>query len=99
MPKQIKYIHVNKNEIDKNRRNGTENPVLTCKLKGNSSRLGDGTNVYAHEAIIYGQDGKEAARVIYHPKGGCRGKGLPCGAQVWIETYNEVEPIVFEEVK
>ena len=47
------------------------------------------TNDYAHEVIIYGQDGKEAARVIYRPD-----KPLSCGAHVWIESTGKVETVV-----
>jgi hypothetical protein len=39
-------------------------------------------------AIIYGQDGKEAARIIHRPD-----KPLSCGATVWIETNNKVEKL------
>lgn len=70
-------IHVNQYEIKKNK-DGANRPVLTCKTY-------KGIN-YAHEAIIYGQDGKEAARIIYSQK-----KPLSCGAKVWIETKNKVE--------
>jgi hypothetical protein len=45
-------------------------------------------NNYANEVIIYGQDGEEAARVIYSPD-----KPLSCGAKVWIETNGRVEKI------
>lgn len=72
-------IHVNQHEIRKNQ-DGANRPVLTCKTYK--------SNVYAHEAIIYGQDGKEAARIIYSPD-----KPLSCGAKVWIETQGKVETI------
>jgi hypothetical protein len=71
-------IHVNQHEIKANRKNGTNNPVLTCKTYK--------SNHYAHETIIYGQDGLEAARVIYS-----KDKPLSCGARVWIQTNNKVE--------
>lgn len=71
-------IHVNAHVIKSNKKNGLNRPVLTCKTYKE--------NTYAHEAIIYGQDGKEAARVIYSPD-----KPLSCGAKVWIETNNKVE--------
>lgn len=70
-------IHVNQHEIKKNS-DGGNRPVLTCKTYKE--------NIYAHEAIIYGQDGLEAARVIYRPD-----KPLSCGAKVWIETLGKVE--------
>ena len=73
-------IHVNQHKIKSNRKNDKNDPVLTCKTYK--------SNDYAHEAIIYGQDEKEAARVIYRPN-----NPLSCGAHVWIETQNKVETI------
>ena len=70
-------IHVNQHVIKRNAKTDESNPVLTCKTYK--------SNDYANEAIIYGQDGKEAARVIYSPH-----KPLNCGAKVWIETQNTV---------
>ena len=49
-------IHVNQHKIKKNSKTGERKPVLTCKTYN--------SNNYAHEAIIYGQDGKEAAKII-----------------------------------
>jgi hypothetical protein len=76
-------IHVNQHIIKKNSKTGIANPVLTCKTYK--------TNTYAHEAIIYGQDGKEAARIMYSPD-----KPLSCGAKVWIETQNKIKTIINE---
>ena len=59
-------------------KDGKNRAVLTCKTYK--------SNDYAHEAVIYGQDGKEAAKIIYSPN-----KPLSCGAKVWIETNNEIE--------
>ena len=73
-------IHVNQHKIKSNRKNGLEEPVMTCKTYKE--------NNYAKEVIIYGQDGKEAARVVYKPN-----KPLSCGAHVWIETENKVETL------
>jgi hypothetical protein len=73
-------VHVNQHVIKANRKHGSTNPVLTVKTYK--------SNNYAHEAIIYGQDGKEAARVIYRPD-----KPLSCGAHVWIETQNNVTTV------
>ena len=81
--KQI--IHVNQHKIRANTKNGTDQPVLTCKTYK--------SNTYAHEAIIYGQDGLEAARVIYSPN-----KPLSCGAKVWIQTDNKVATLDYEKV-
>jgi len=39
-----------------------------------------------YEAIIYGQDGKEAARIVFRP-----GDPLPPKITCWIETEGEVE--------
>ena len=75
-------IHVNQHKIKSNKKHNRYEPVLTCKTYK--------TNDYAHEAVIYGQDGKEAARVVYSPD-----KPLSCGAKVWIETANEVKNIVY----
>ena len=74
-------IHVNQHVIKSNRKHGETEPVLTVKTYK--------SNDYAHEVIIYGQDGKEAARVIYRPD-----KPLSCGAHVWIESQGKVETIV-----
>ncbi|QDP58546.1 MAG: hypothetical protein Unbinned8138contig1000_10 [Prokaryotic dsDNA virus sp.] len=71
-------IHVNQHIIKSNSKKKENEPVLTCKTYK--------TNDYAHEAIIYGQDGLEAAKVIYRPN-----KPLSCGAKVWIETQNKIE--------
>ena len=70
-------IHVNQHVIKANSKNETNKPVLTCKTYK--------SNNYAHEAIIYGQDGLIAAKVIYS-----KDKPLSCGAKVWIETDNKV---------
>jgi hypothetical protein len=52
--------------------------VLTCKsYKGNK---------YSNDIIIFDQDGREAARIIYSPE-----TPLSCGAKVWIETFNDVQ--------
>ena len=80
-----KQIHVNQHKIKANKKNGTCDPVITVKTYK--------SNTYAHEAILYGQDGREAARVIYRPD-----KPLPCGAQVWIEMKTEVETKTFNEL-
>ena len=73
-------IHVNQHVIKRNTKSGEREPVLTCKTYK--------TNDYAHEALIYGQDGKLAAKVIYSPD-----KPLSCGAKVWIETQNKIKII------
>lgn len=70
-------IHINQHTIRKNK-DGQLRPVITCKTYKD--------NTYAHEVIIYGQDGLESARVVYRPN-----NPLSCGAKVWIETYGKVE--------
>jgi len=74
-------IHVNRHKVKANRKHGVCDPVLTVKTYK--------SNDYAHEVIIYGQDGKEAARVVYRPD-----KPLSCGAHVWIESQGKVETVV-----
>ena len=73
-------IHVNQHIIKSNAKKNERKPVLTCKTYK--------TNIYAHEILIYGQDNKIAAKVIYSPD-----KPLNCGAKVWIETQNKVKII------
>ena len=72
-------IHVNQHNIKKNIK-GDNLPVITCKTYKE--------NKYTNEAIIYGQDGKIAAKIIYSP---CN--PLSCGARVWIETHNKVDTL------
>ena len=73
-------IHVNQHVIKSNAKKKEREPVLTCKTYK--------ANDYAHEVLIYGQDDKIAAKVIYSPD-----KPLSCGAKVWIETQNKVKTI------
>ena len=76
-------IHVNQHVIKRNRKTGSEDPVLTVKTYKD--------NVYGHEAILLDKGGEEIAKVIYRPS-----KPLSCGAHVWIETQNPVDVIIFE---
>jgi hypothetical protein len=77
MRKARTIIHVNQHSIKANSK-GESKPVLTCKThKGNQ---------YSNEVIVLGQDGLEAAKIIYSPD-----KPLSCGAKVWIETFGEVQ--------
>ena len=73
-------IHVNQHVIKSNAKRNERKPVLTCKTYK--------TNDYAHEVLIYGQDDRVAAKVIYSPD-----KPLSCGAKVWIETQNKIKTI------
>lgn len=70
-------IHVNQHVIRANKKNGEENPVLTCKTYKE--------NIYAKELEILDESGSVVAKVIYRPD-----KPLSCGARVWIETHHEV---------
>jgi hypothetical protein len=70
-------IHVNQHVIKSNRKNDQNDPVLTVKTYK--------TNEYVHELAILDKDGEIAAVVRYSPD-----NPLSCGAEVWIETYNEV---------
>ena len=69
------YIHVNQHKIRANKKNGTDEPVLTVK-KGR-------TNTYCHEVEINGP-----SRVVY---GGNDKPLLSCGARVVIETESSVD--------
>lgn len=79
-------LHVNQHKIKKNNKTGERVPVLSVKTYK--------SNTYCHEAVIYGQDGLPAAKLIYRPD-----KPLSCGARVWIETETEVHCITGGEIK
>lgn len=70
-------IHVNQHVIRANKKNGVENPVLTCKTYKE--------NIYAKEIEILDDSGSVVAKVIYS-----HDKPLSCGARVWVETHYEV---------
>lgn len=70
-------IHVNQSVVRANKKNGVENPVLTCKTYKE--------NIYAKEIEILDDSGSVVAKVIYSPD-----KPLSCGARVWVETHYEV---------
>ena len=72
-----KYIHVNQHKIRSNKKNNTNEPVITVK-EGK-------TNTYCHEVKIFGE-----STVKY---GGNDKPLLPCGARVVIETEGYVEII------
>ena len=77
MKKKKKYIHVNQHVIRANKKNNTNDPVITIK-QGKS-------NIYCHEVNILGP-----SRVVY---GGNEKPLLSCGARVVIETEAKVEVI------
>jgi hypothetical protein len=70
----VKYIHVNQHRIRANKKNGTNEPVITVK-EGK-------TNTYGHEVSILGP-----STVVY---GGNDKPLLSCGARVVIKTEAEV---------
>jgi hypothetical protein len=70
-----KYIHVNQHKIRANKKNGTDEPVITVK-EGKS-------NTYCHEVKILGES------IVKY--GGNDKPILSCGARVVIVTEGEVE--------
>ena len=76
MPNHI--INVNRFNIQRNKKGRHNLPVITV-YNGESES-------HHHQVVIYGQDGKEAARIKYNPKEPIRGD-----TRVWIETDNKIE--------
>lgn len=73
----LKRIHINQHVIRANRKNKKQDPIIAVKTyKGNT---------YGKEVVIFDNDGKECARIVYRPQ-----SPLSCGAEVWVETRNEV---------
>ncbi len=71
------YIHVNQHKIRSNKKNGTNEPVITIK---------QGTkNTYCHEVKVLGP-----STVIY---GGNNKPLLSCGARVVIQTDSDINII------
>ena len=80
------YIHVNQHKIRANKKNGTNEPVITIK-EGR-------TNTYCHEVKVLGEC------IIKY--GGNDKPILPCGARVVIETvadYEIIKPDNYVEAK
>lgn len=75
-------IHVNQHLIRANQKTGARDKVLTVK-DWKENRKGN-------RVQLLDERGGVVAEVVYSPD-----KPLPCGARVWIQTYNEV--IVFDE--
>ena len=71
-------IHVAQQAIQQNRKDGGNRPPLIVRNYKGAKR--------GHTLIIYGQDGRPAARIVHSPH-----KPLSCGARVWIETEGKVE--------
>ena len=72
-----KYIHVNQHKIRANKKNGTDEPVITIK-EGK-------TNSYCHEVKVNGPS------VVKY--GGNDKPLLSCGARVVIQTNSEIDII------
>lgn len=70
-----KYIHVNQHVIRANKKNGTNDPVITIK-EGRK-------NTYCHRVLIHGP-----SEVVYS---GNDKTLLPCGARVAIVTESDIE--------
>lgn len=70
-----KYIHVNQHVIKANKKNGTNDPVITIK-EGRK-------NTYCHKVRINGP-----SEVVYS---GNDKTLLPCGARVAVVTESDIE--------
>lgn len=79
-------IHVNRQMIARDVKEGTRTPALT--IQRGSRKVGN-----AFQADIKLPDGTIVASVRYRPE-----KPLHCGARAWIETELEVE-LLTEEVR
>lgn len=73
----LKWIHVNQHRIKANKKNGTNEPVITVK-QGR-------TNTYCHEVYIDGP-----SSVVYS---GNEHTLLPCGARVAVKTHANIKVI------
>tara|TARA_R100001460_G_scaffold61546_1_gene101621 strand:+ start:29 stop:256 length:228 start_codon:yes stop_codon:yes gene_type:complete len=69
-----KYIHVNQHKIRANKKNGTNDPVITVK-EGRKNTYGNQVEILGSSKIYYGGNDKPI---------------LSCGARVVIETEAEV---------
>jgi hypothetical protein len=76
MPKTI--INVNRSNIQRNNDRRNSMPVITV--------FNGVTESHCNEVIIYGQDGKEAARIKYNREGHPNRD-----VKVWIETDNKID--------
>jgi hypothetical protein len=70
-----KYIHINQHKIRANKKNGTNDPVITVK-EGRKNTYGHSVRINGPSKVIYGGNGKPV---------------LSCGARVVIVTESEVE--------
>ena len=75
MKKKKTYIHVNQHIIRANRKNGTDDPVITVK-QGSQNTYCSRVRVLGPSEVIYGGNDRPL---------------LSCGARVVIETEADVE--------
>jgi hypothetical protein len=75
MKKKKTYIHVNQHIIRANRKNGTDDPVITVK-QGSKNTYCSRVRVLGPSEVIYGGNDRPL---------------LSCGARVVIETEADVE--------
>lgn len=69
-----KYIHVNQHKIRANKKNGTDEPVITVK-EGKKNTYGHSVKIHGESTVMYGGNDKPI---------------LPCGARVVIVTEADV---------
>lgn len=75
-----KIINVNRYNIERNKDRRNNLPVITVY---------DGkAETHFHQVIIFGQDGKEAAKICYSKDNPARPR-----ISVWIETENKIETL------
>ena len=77
MKKPKTYIHVNQHKIRANKKNGTDEPVITVK-SGRTNRYCHAVKILGDSVVRYGGNDKPI---------------LNCGARVVIETNSDVEII------
>ena len=83
MTKQI--IHVAQQAIQKNRRDGTDDPAIIIRTGSKSQRV--------HELDLV-VDGKVIGQMVYRPH-----DPLSCGARLWLELDTDVCRAVPKEKK
>lgn len=83
MAKQI--IHVAQQAIQKNRRDGTDEPAIIIRTGSKSQRV--------HELDLV-VDGKVIGQMVYRPN-----DPLSCGARLWLELDTDICQAVPKEKK
>ena len=68
--RMVTWIHVNQHVIRANKKNGTDNPVLTIK-QGKTNTYCRGVSILGPSEVVYSGNGRPL---------------LPCGARVAIRT-------------